>query len=96
MKNLVLANRSSQCSAELVSLERRRSDGKIVVISRVEIVVACELEKRAVELISTGLRYNQDLSTTPLTVLGAVGIRNNVKFAPSVDTEQLPASSAPG
>ena len=66
----------------------------IKVVPRVEVAIAGELEQRPMELVCSGLRYDQDLPAAPLAIFGAIGVCNHVEFPDSVDPEQLAAGAA--
>ncbi len=63
-------------------------------IARVEIAVTQKLKQRTVQLIGPGLRDCADLRAGAFSVLGAVGVGEDVEFADGVDAEQIAADAA--
>ncbi len=94
-ESLVLLNRPTRGSSELIPLKWRCRRTGVKEIARVQGVVAKKFKDRTVKLIRSGLRHDADLAPRLLAVLGAVGIPQNIEFPYRVDAQQLPAG-APG
>ena len=80
---------------------RRRTDcaesrerSAVEEVAGIEGVIAQEFVDRAVQLIGSGLRDDENLCAGAFAIFGAVGIGEHVEFADCVDAEQLLAGAA--
>src|SRR5262249_12157476 len=90
-KQLVLLDGASQGSPKLIPLERTLDI--IEEVPGIQGAVAQKLERASVPLVRPGGRHNADLPAGAFSVLGAIGVRQNVVFPHCVHTEQLAAGS---
>src|SRR5262245_23466404 len=90
-EHLVLLDRASQRSSELIASVRRSAIGLIEEVAGVQGVVAQKLKGAPVDLVGSRGRHNGDLSSGPFAILSAVGVREDVEFPHGFDAEQLPA-----
>ena len=88
-EDLVLLQRSSQFPSKLVPFERTL--GGLEVVPRVQAAVAQILEHASMQLVRSRRRYDYDLSASPFSILGTVGVLEDVIFPHRVHAQQLPA-----
>src|SRR5215469_9006377 len=79
-KRLILSDRATKSSPELVTL-KQRSRSLVKVVRCVKRIVPQEFVDAAVQFVGSGLRDNGYLSTGPLAVFGAIGITQDIELA---------------
>src|SRR6266567_807933 len=92
-ERLILEDRAAHCTAKLVLAVLALLD-RIEEVTRIEVVVAQELEGRTVKLVGTGLRRNENCAPTSAAVLRRVVEREDVEFLDRVDLWQKRDSTA--
>src|SRR5262245_5856404 len=92
-EHLVLLDRTSQRSSELIASVRRSANSVIEEVAGIQGSVTEKLKRAPVKLVGSRGSHNGDLSSGPFSILSPIGVRENVEFPHALHAEQLPARS---
>src|SRR5215472_13244148 len=79
-EHLVFLDGTSQHSSKLMTLERWGADGLVKEVAGVERAVAQIFECVSVQYVRSGGGHNVDSASSPLPILGAIGVGYEIEF----------------